>query len=105
MTRLTLLPQRPMTRVTLLTKSHCHLCDQAKEVLVKVSRDFPLLFEVVSTESAEGARLALENGIVFPPGVLLDGQPFAYGRLSEGKLRRKLEQLCGAADSARPGRP
>jgi glutaredoxin len=86
-----------MTHVTLLTKSHCHLCDQAKELLFQIGQDFPLQVDIVSTESAEGAALALRKGILFPPGVLLDGQPFAYGRLSEGKLRRRLEQLFGGS--------
>jgi len=30
--------------------------------------------------------------VLFAPGVLLDGKPFGYGRLSERKLRRALAQ-------------
>ena len=81
-----------MTRVTLLTKSHCHLCDEAKEVLDLVGRDHPLEVEVVSFESERGQRLALDTGMLFPPGVLIDGTPFSHGRLSEGKLRRELDR-------------
>ena len=81
-----------MTRVTLLTKGHCQLCDQAKEVLDRVGRDHPLEVEVVSLESEQGQRLALDSGMLFPPGVILEGVPFSHGRLSEGKLRRELDR-------------
>jgi hypothetical protein len=30
---------------------------------------------------------------MFAPGVLVDGRPFTYGRLSERKLRRALERM------------
>jgi hypothetical protein len=29
---------------------------------------------------------------MFAPGVLVDGEPFSYGRLSERKLRRELRR-------------
>ncbi|MGH9252739.1 MAG: hypothetical protein ACRD0W_24965 [Acidimicrobiales bacterium] len=32
---------------------------------------------------------------LFPPGVLLDDDPFGYGRLSERKLRRELARRAG----------
>lgn len=37
-----------------------------------------------------GRRLAIENRVLFGPGVLLDGRPFGYGRLSERTLRKAL---------------
>ena len=42
--------------------------------------------------SLEGQVLAERSGVLFPPGIFLDGEPFSYGRLSERKLRRELEQ-------------
>ena len=30
--------------------------------------------------------------MLFAPGVLVDGRPFSYGRLSERKLRRTLDK-------------
>jgi len=82
-----------LIRVTLLSKEECSLCDHAKEVLGRVGRDHALVVETVALESEEGQRLAANAGMVFAPGVLLDGEPFAHGRLSEGKLRKKLEKL------------
>jgi hypothetical protein len=41
-------------------------------------------------DSVDGRRLAGEAWMVIPPGLLLDGQAFSHGRLSERKLRRAL---------------
>jgi hypothetical protein len=39
------------------------------------------------------AGLAARAGVLFAPGVLLDGRPFGYGRLSERRLRRELGRM------------
>jgi rusticyanin len=44
----------------------------------------------------------LEHLIAFPPGLLLDGRAFSYGRFSERKLRRQLDRT-GAAKNAATG--
>ena len=81
-----------MTRATLLTKEACSLCIQAKEILDRLAGEYDLQIEVVSVETPEGQAVATEAGLQFPPGLLLDGEPFSHGRLSENKLRRALEQ-------------
>jgi hypothetical protein len=35
--------------------------------------------------------------VLFAPGILVDGEPFGYGRLSEKKLRRELTRRAAAA--------
>ncbi len=82
-----------MISITLLTKQNCHLCDHAKEVLVRVAAEYPIAVETVDLASREGRRVALEAGFLFPPGLLIGGRPFGQGRLSEGKLRRELDRL------------
>lgn len=78
--------------VTLLTQDQCSYCEQAKEVLERVAAEFPV--EVVSVDIASdaGRDLAARYGVLFPPGVIIDGALFSYGRLSERKLRRTLER-------------
>jgi hypothetical protein len=76
--------------VTLLTQADCALCDHAKRVLARVGADHLLQVSEISLTTDQGRQLALRHGVLFAPGVLLDGQPFAYGRLSEKKLRRTL---------------
>ncbi|MFZ5851531.1 MAG: glutaredoxin family protein [Actinomycetota bacterium] len=80
-----------MTRVTLLTRPACDLCEQAKQVLARVSTDHLLRVEEVALDSPEGQALALRHAVLFAPGVLLDGEAFSYGRLSEKRLRRALQ--------------
>ena len=81
-----------MTVITLLTTPDCPLCDHAKAVLAKVGQDHPLRVQEIAMDSAEGTRLATTAGVLFAPGILLDGRPFAFGRLSERALRRALSR-------------
>lgn len=84
--------------VLLLTQANCSLCEQARELLERLSTEYPLLVSMLDVASPEGAALAERGGILFPPGLLLDGEAFSYGRLSERKLRQELERrLAGFA--------
>ena len=76
--------------VILLTQDHCKFCDEAKQVLDRVRGEFLLEVETVDLGSDRGRRLAMEGGVMFPPGVFVAGEPFSYGRLSERKLRKEL---------------
>jgi glutaredoxin len=80
----------PLTRVTLLTQTDCGMCEHAKTVLARVGAEYQLEVIEVSLASDEGRALATEAGVAFAPGILLDGTPFGYGRLSERRLRRAL---------------
>jgi glutaredoxin len=82
-------------RVTLLTQEQCDFCVQAKDLLDRLAGEFPLTVETLDLASSEGQRLAAAGGILFPPGILLDGEPFSYGRPSERKLRRELRRRLG----------
>lgn len=77
-------------RVTLLTQHACAYCEHAKGVLARVGQDFDIDVDEISLESDEGRSLATRHAVMFAPGVLLDGRPFGYGRLSERKLRKEL---------------
>ena len=76
--------------VTLLTQHDCTLCEDAKQVLTRVGRDHRLDVQEISLDTPAGKKLAVRHSVLFAPGVLLDGKPFGYGRLSERKLRRAL---------------
>ena len=77
-------------QVTLLTQPDCSLCDQAKTVLARLEQERLVTVVEADLTSPHGRDLAVRHGVLFAPGVLLDGQPFSYGRLSEKKLRRRL---------------
>jgi glutaredoxin len=79
-------------QITLLTQTSCGMCELAKEILARLGNDYPLSITEIDLASEDGRRLAGDAGVLFAPGVLVDGQPFSYGRLSERKLRRLLDR-------------
>jgi glutaredoxin len=94
----------PVTRVTLLTQDDCTFCDHAKQVLARVGNDYPLQVDEVGLATPAGQALAVREGVLFAPGVLLDDALFSHGRLSEKNLRRTLERRLGAPASDRSTR-
>lgn len=79
-----------MTHVTLLTQTECAYCEHAKQVLDRVQQEHPLTIEEIALHTSQGCELASRHGVLFAPGILLDGETFGYGRLSERKLRKTL---------------
>jgi len=77
-------------RVTLLTQDQCDFCSDAKALLERLALEYPLTVQTLDLGSPEGRRLGEAGGILFAPGVFIDGEPYAYGRQSERKLRREL---------------
>lgn len=84
--------------VLLLTQEHCGFCEQAKEILDRLSREYWLSVSTLDMGSPQGQEIAMKGGLLFPPGVLIDGEPFSYGRLSERKLHRELDRRLGFVD-------
>lgn len=81
--------------ILILTQEQCGFCEQAQEVLERLSREYWLSVSTLDMGSPRGQELAMRGGLLFPPGILIDGEPFSYGRLSERKLRRELDRRLG----------
>ena len=81
--------------ILLLMQEHCGFCEQAKDILDRLSREYWLSVSMLDIVSPEGQRLAIQGGLLFAPGLFIDGEPFSYGRLSERKLRRELDRRLG----------
>ncbi len=91
--------------VLLLTREQCGFCTQAKELLARLSAEYGFSVSTLDMSSPDGEALAVRSGLLFPPGIFLDGEPFSYGRPSERKLRREIERrltLGGDDTHARP---
>jgi glutaredoxin len=88
-----------VTEVTLLTQENCAYCDQAKEVLGRLSGEYPISVTTLDLASPQGQELAWRSGVMFPPGIFIDGETFSYGRPSEKKLRRELDRRVDRASS------
>ncbi len=80
----------------MLTQEACAFCEQAKSILARLARDYPISIRLVRLDTPDGERMALAAGVLFPPGILIDGEPFSYGRPSERKLRRALHSRLAA---------
>ncbi|MCX8565158.1 glutaredoxin family protein [Mycolicibacterium mucogenicum] len=80
--------------ITLLTQSSCGLCEHAKEVLGRLGAEFAVSVTEIDLRTDEGRHLAEGAGVLFAPGVLIEGHPFSYGRLPERKLRKLLQYLA-----------
>lgn len=79
------------TVVLLLTAPECRYCDEAKRVFARLGLEFELEVTTVSIQDEAGRALALENGVLFPPGIFVAGDFVQYGRPSERKIRQRLE--------------
>ena len=90
-----------MTVVTLLTQTSCTFCEQAKETLARLSQEQDFETQEVSLETEEGRALGERHGVLFAPGILVDGTFFSFGRLSERKLRRELQRRNDVPDDHR----
>ncbi len=82
--------------VTLLTKADCHFCGRAKEILERLANEIAFELRLVDLDGPLGQDLVAEHGVLFAPGVLIDGQLSSYGRPSERRLRRDLTAAAGA---------
>ena len=83
-------PAAPPFRVEVITSAGCHYCAQAREVLERVGAEVPLHVAEVALDSAAGQAALARWRVPFPPIVVIDGELFGYGRLSERKLRAAL---------------
>ncbi len=81
---------RGMIVIKLISKEDCHLCDRAKEVLLKTRNLHP--FELEEIKIKEGDDYFKEYNERIP--VVLINEIFAFQyKVSEQELLRKLKQL------------
>lgn len=80
--------------ILLLTAPGCRYCLDAEQVLAQLATAFEFHLETLSTEDERGRLLALEHGVLFPPGIFLDGELVQYGRPSAGRVRSRLAAAC-----------
>jgi hypothetical protein len=81
------------TRLTLISRPGCHLCEVAEEVLRRVAADTGEGWTRVDvTDSIELERDYGDR----VPVLLLDGREHGYWRVEEDRLRRDLARPPGA---------
>ena len=81
-------------RVTLYTKEGCHLCEEAKELLLGLRREYDLAIAEVDIESDKGLEKIYGSLI---PVVSLEGGKIFHSQISESQLRQALGEPPGEA--------
>ena len=79
--------------VLILTQDGCRFCHEAEALLECLAHEFPLQVRTMDVSTPEGEAIALRGGLLFPPGIVVDGTPLSYGRASDGRLRQEIERI------------
>ena len=74
-------------RVTLYTRDDCHLCDEARAVVVAVCAELGESFEEVDVEEAVGLPARYDDEV---PVTLVDGRQHDFWRVDPDRLRAAL---------------
>ena len=80
-------PIRPAHTITLLTRPGCHLCDDARAVIVSVAAELGVAWEERDITRSESDLRAYGDMI---PVTLIDGVQHDFWRVSEQRLRAAL---------------
>ena len=83
-----------MIRVTLYSRPGCHLCDEMKAVIARVSASVPLALDEIDIST--DTRLEDLYGLEIPV-LMVDGKKAAKFRVTEADLRRILTNRAGKA--------
>jgi glutaredoxin len=78
--------------ITLYSRSGCHLCEQAKKILLELKSDYRFTLEEVDIEKSE--ELTELYGLSIPV-VLVNGQEAAYGKVTKTDVSRYLQKITG----------
>ncbi|MFT4028286.1 MAG: glutaredoxin family protein [Protaetiibacter sp.] len=78
----------PAPRLTLLGKPGCHLCDEARRIVLEVAGERGLELEELSILDDEALLARYAEDI---PVLLIDGRVHTIWRVDPGRLRRALD--------------
>jgi glutaredoxin len=76
-----------VSRLTLITRPGCHLCDVAKEAMDRIAADTGEAWVELDVESDMALEREYGDRV---PVILLDGREHGYWRVEEDRLRRDL---------------
>jgi len=80
--------------IQFLTMAGCHNCEAAKSILNEVLPDFPSTeIKDIDIATPAGRELAGKYGVISSPGIVIDGELFSTGGVSQDKLVEKLKSL------------
>jgi glutaredoxin len=73
--------------VTLITRADCHLCEEAEQLLRRLSGELGFGYREVDVDGSPVLRDEYSDRV---PVILLDGKEHGYWRVEEARLRTAL---------------
>jgi len=74
-------------RVTLYSRTGCHLCDDARDVIERVCAEMGTSYEEIDIDTDPKLRERFTDEV---PVTFVDGRPHDFWRVSEERLRSAL---------------
>lgn len=82
--------------VLLLTSEGCKPCSRVKRILGELQAVMPdLTVEAVELNSPTGSKLAMENAVLYPPAVFIEGKLFAKGKVDADQMVATIRKMNG----------
>lgn len=75
--------------VTLVTRTGCHLCETAEQLLRRLAADLGFAYHEVDVDASPTLRDEFSDRV---PVILVDGREHGYWRVEEARLRRALNR-------------
>ena len=83
-----------MVRVLLVTSEGCKPCTRVKRILSELQTQMhSLIVETVDLTSPDGTKLALENQILYPPAVFIEGKLFGKGKIDVDRMVESIRNV------------
>lgn len=76
--------------ITLYTRLHCHLCEQAKQLIMELKNDYPFVLEEIDIDQSD--ELTEQYGLMIPV-VLINGEEAAFGQINKFIIRNRLQEV------------
>jgi len=77
-----------MVNITIYSKKNCHLCDVAKETLIKIRSEFPFSLTEVDIEKD---KTIFEKYKYLIPVIEIDGEKIFTYKVNEDELKKILK--------------
>ncbi|HIE29410.1 TPA: glutaredoxin family protein [Candidatus Poribacteria bacterium] len=81
-----------MIDMTLYSKRRCHLCEDAKELIKKIQKEYPIFLKEI--DITDNPKLLRRYRFIIPV-IFINGKLEFRARVSERQLRRKLKRAKG----------
>ncbi len=82
-----------MSKVILLSSVGCTPCLRVKRYLNEFHAKNPQIeVEEIEFSSQVGSKLAVENGVLYPPAVFLEGKLIAKGKIDAEKMIATIQE-------------